>query len=113
MPGSTQKVITSRQAKAQIDHFGRSLIIYIAVFMIFKYGTAFLYKYVPGALSSIDSNIVIQSGEIILLILIALIPFRISSKMLDLDIHDYLKHLKIKPMHVLAIACIGIGINLI
>ncbi|MCH4207314.1 MAG: CPBP family intramembrane metalloprotease [Solobacterium sp.] len=112
MPGNTPQVITSRQAKAQIDHFGRSLIIYIAVFMLFRYGTSLLYSYIPGMLSSIDSNIVLQSGEIILLILIALIPFRISANMLHLDIHDYLEHVKIKPGRMLCIACIGIGINL-
>jgi len=112
MPENSPRVITSRQARKQINHFGRSLVIYIAVFMVFRYGTSLLASYFPQ-IFIVEPQIVYLVGEMVLLTLVTLIPFRISAKMLNLDIHDYLHDPRIPASRMIAIISVGIGINLI
>jgi hypothetical protein len=112
MPENSPRIITSKQAKKQINHFGRSLVIYIAVFMVFRYGTSLLATYFPQ-IFIVEPQIVYLVGEMGLLVLVTLIPFRISARMLNLDIHDYLRNPRIPASRMVAIISIGIGINLI
>ncbi|MCR5230378.1 MAG: CPBP family intramembrane metalloprotease [Solobacterium sp.] len=107
------QVITTRQARKQINHFGRSLIIYVLVMMLMRYGFDFLSEKYPEVFMGFDPMVVELAMTIVLTILVAVIAFGISSRMLNLNIRDYLRNPRLRSDRVIALICIGIGINLI
>ena len=54
MKNKAPVVITTKQAKQQINHFGRSLLIYILVFMGVRYGSHELFSRFPELLFGFD-----------------------------------------------------------
>jgi len=113
MSKNTPVVITTKQAKNQINHFGRSLVLYIAVFMAVNYGVPFIASHYPAVLNGIDVDLLRLCLSIILMIVITVIPFNISAHALDLNISEYLKNPRLRADRVVALICIGIGLNLV
>ena len=114
MSDNQPKVITSRQARAQINHFGRSLILYIIFLTVLRYGTGFLFSLFPEVAATFDQDYLILSALIITTILTAVIAFGISSKALSLDIRDYLKWPKgLTAGTMVSLSCIGIGVYML
>ncbi len=105
--------ITKKQAKAQINHFGRSLIIYTLLFTALWHGRRILEARFPETIYGYDGDIIMLSAFIVLLILVTLIPFRISMRFLKLDIKDYLKKPDITWVRTISLACIGIAIQMV
>ncbi len=112
MKNKAPVVITTKQAKQQINHFGRSLLIYILVFMGVRYGSHELFSRFPELLFGFDEEI---AGLLLLgaaLLFVTLVPFTISSMFLRLDIRDYLRNPRLRMDRVIALICIGIGVDL-
>ena len=105
-------VITTKQAKRQINHFGRSLLIYILSFMAVRYGRSTIYAMAPQLFFGMDEEVASICMIGAALLFVTLIPFSISAAFLRLNIWDYLKNPRLRGDRVLAIICIGIGINL-
>ncbi len=112
MESKAPVVITTKQARKQINHFGRSLLIYILVFMGVRYGSHALFSRFPELLFGFDeefaSLLLLGAG----LLFVTLIPFSISAAFLHLDIRDYLRNPRLRFDRVLALICIGICIYL-
>ncbi len=106
-------VITTKQAKKQINHFGRSLLIYVLLSVAVKYALIYTERYFPNVLNGVDPDLASLCASIILLLFVTLVPFTISSLFLHLDIRDYLKNPRLRIDRVLALICIGIGLNLL
>lgn len=113
MPQNAVQTITVKQAKAQINHFGRSLVIYILILSLLFRSKDILSMLAPSFIQGIDLDIFILSVGSIALILISLITFGISSKLLDLNIRDYLRKSKLSEAKFFVYICLGIGISLI
>lgn len=113
MTENSPQTITARQAKAQIDHFGRSLILYLAVFMLLRYGTSYLEEHYPAIFHGYNPTLVMLTASCILMLIIAFAAFAISAHSLHLNIHDYLGSSGIQSGKMFALLCIGIGIELI
>lgn len=107
------KTITKKQAKRQIGYFGRSLVIYILLFMILNYGTEFIYSYYPNLFFGYDHHMIMLGISIILMIFLTIGPFALTNRKLSLKIRDYLKNPHIPFGRMISIACIGIGISLL
>ncbi len=107
------KVITTKQAKAQINHFGRSLILYSVVFLTMRYVFAYVSESRENWFFGFNPEIIRMVLNIFLMLFITFIPFRISSKKLHLNIDDYLENPRLRIDRIIAFMCIGIGINLI
>ena len=105
-------VITTKQAKGQINHFGRSLVIYIVLFMAVHYGVPWISEHYPAALMGMDADLASLCLSIILLVFVAAVPFGIAAKNLNLDIRSYLKNPRLRGDRILALSCIGIALNL-
>ena len=45
MAGKQPTVITKKQAKKQISHLGRSLVLYIALFSVLQYGVEHIKQF--------------------------------------------------------------------
>lgn len=106
-------VITTKQAKKQINHFGRSLLIYILLSTVVKYGIGYVEANAPDLLMGFDAEFASLIVSIILIIFVTLVPFSISALCLRLDIRDYLHNPHLRGDRVIAIMCIGIGLNLL
>ena len=105
-------VITSKQAKRQINHFGWSLLIYILLFTILRHGMHTLYTAVPQWFFGLDeelAQLALTGGA---LLFVTLIPFNISSFALHLHIRDYLRNPQLKFSHMVGLICVGIGLYL-
>lgn len=113
MSSKAPVVITTKQAHKQINHFGRSLLIYILLSTIVKYGMPLMEKYFPELMMGYDTEFVSLVVTIILTVFVTLVPFTITSVALKLDIRDYLKNPRLRADRVIALICIGIGINLL
>ena len=114
MSDNQPKVITSRQARAQINHFGRSLILYMIFLTVLRYGTGFVFAQFPELPLLFDQDYLILSALIILTILTAVIAFGISSKVLSLDIRDYMKWPQgLTAGTMVSLSCIGIGVYML
>lgn len=113
MSENQSKVITSRQARGQINHFGRSLLLYILGITLLSYGSRFLHEAFALYPFPFDYEVFELLVRIVLLIL-ATILFRISSAFLRLKIKDYM----IKPKNFtfgtfIVYLCLTISINLV
>ena len=109
MKSKAPVVITTEQAKRQINHFGRSLLIYILIFMGVRYGSHALFSRFPQLMFGLDEEF---AGMILLgaaLLFVTLVPFSISAAFLHLDIRDYLRNPRLRSDRVIALICIGIG----
>lgn len=105
------QVITTKDAKKQVNKFGISLVIYIFINQMLWYGIGFLKRYYPDALLGFDPDIVIMVFFIVCLPIVAFVFFRISSAALDLNIKDYLRKPDIEPKRKIVLVCIGIAIT--
>lgn len=107
------EIITERQAKAQINHLGRSLILYLSVFILLQYGTSLLETYMPQIFRGLNPDLFMLIASGIAMLLVAGIAFSVSSAKLKLKISDYLKKPKVSFGTIFQLVCIGIGIQLI
>ena len=105
-------VITTKQAKGQINHFGRSLVIYIVLFMAVHYGIPWASEAFPAVFMGMSADLAGLCLSIIILIAVTAIPFGISAKCLHLDIRSYLKNPRLRGDRIFALSCIGIALNL-
>lgn len=105
------QVITTREAKKQVNKFGISLVIYILINQMLWYGIGFLKRYYPEALLGFDPDLVIMVFFIVTLLIVGLGFFRISSAALDLNIKDYLKKPEISARRWAVLICTGIAIT--
>ena len=112
MSSKTPVVITTRQAKRQINHFGRSLLIYILLFMGVRYGSHALFSRFPQLMFGMDEELAQMVLHGVCMLFVTLIPFTISAAFLRLDIRDYLRNPRLRMDRVIALICIGIGIAL-
>ena len=112
MSSKTPVVITTKQAKRQINHFGRSLLIYILLFMGVRYGSHALFSRFPELMFGFDEEMAGMLLHGACLLFVTLIPFTISAAFLRLDIRDYLCNPRLRMDRVIALICIGIGVNL-
>ena len=113
MASKTPVVITTKQAKRQINHFGRSLLIYVLLSVAVKYALIYTERYFPNVLNGMDAELANLYASIILLLFVTLVPFSISALALHLDIRDYLRNPRLRIDRVIALICIGIGLNLL
>ena len=113
MSSKTPVVITTRQAKKQINHFGRSLLIYVSLSVAVKYALIYTDRYFPNLLKGMDAELAHLIASIILLLFVTLVPFSISALALRLDIRDYLRNPRLRIDRIIALICIGIGLNLL
>ena len=107
----TPVVITTKQAKKQINHFGRSLLIYILLFTFLRHGMHPMYEAMPKLFQGLDEDmarLAVTAGS---LLFVTLIPFNISASFLHLKIGDYLHNPKLKLSHLFGLVCIAIGID--
>lgn len=105
------QVITTREAKRQVNTFGISLVIYIFLNQMLWYGFGFLQRYYPASLQGFDPELVIMIFFIVILFLSGYVLFRLSSRALDLDIRDYLRKPKIPLSRIIVLAAAGIAIT--
>ncbi|MBQ9328804.1 MAG: CPBP family intramembrane metalloprotease [Solobacterium sp.] len=105
-------VITTKQAKKQVNHFGRALLLYILLFMALRYGMPYISEYAPFMLFGMDPELAMLVYSSVLMLFLALIPFNIASLFLKLNIRDYLKNPRLRSDRVFALNCIGIVITL-
>lgn len=105
------QVITTKDAKKQVNRFGSSLVIYIFINQMLWYGIGFLKSYYPQALLGFDPDLVIMVFFIVTLLIAGFGLFRISSKVLDLDIKDYLRKPEISAKRWITLICLCIGIT--
>lgn len=106
-------VITRKDARRQVGHLGRSLVLYIVFFMALRYGTDLLQKLKPDLFTGADMDLLNLAASILLTAFATLIPFQISARALHLNIRDYLKKPKIHGAHYFVLCCAGIALNLI
>lgn len=107
------QVITTRQAKHQVNIFGLPLIMYILLNLLLWHGIGLLSAYTDITFFDIDPEILHMSLGLILLLIITLIFFPISAKRLHLPIRDYMQPAKMDMMHQIALLCIGIAITVL
>ena len=112
MSEKSPRIITRKQAVRQIDHFGRSLVLYIFLFMVLQYGSGVLYRFNPELFSGYSPETVMIGGSLVLTLFITLVPFRLSAKALQLDIRDYLKTGNVTAGKLLSLTCIGMAVYL-
>ena len=101
--------ITRRQARAQINHFGRPLALYIVLFSLLRYGLPFLSEHF--SLGS-DLELFCLLASMGAYLFMALIPFSIAAYFLKLDIRDYMHSPRLRIDRTLGLVCIGIGVYL-
>lgn len=107
-------VITSSQARKQINHFGRSLILYILTLSFFTYGIPFVMEPLSFLFDSYDIDILTMGVEMVGVLLVTIIAFSITNHALHLNLKDYLQWPEeLHFGHMLELTCLGIGINLI
>ena len=113
MSQGAPKRITRRQAKAQINTFGRPLVIYIIIFTLLNYGTSFLHETFPDFFAAYDFDMVVIGIGMISTLIVTLTTMLLASESLKLDIKDYLGKPRISGGRMLAFVCIGIGIEML
>ena len=105
------QVITTREAKRQVNTFGISLVIYIFLNQMLWYGFGILQRYYPSSLQGFDPELVIMVFFIAVLFISGLGLFSLSSKALDLDIRDYLRKPEISFRRMIVLAAAGIAVT--
>ena len=113
MNNNEPEIITEIQAKAQINHLGRSLILYLSVFLLLQYGTNLIETYAPQVFHGLNPDLFMLIASSIVMLLVAGIAFSVSASKLKLKIIDYLSKPKVTFGTMFQLVCIGIGIQLI
>ncbi len=104
-------VITYKEAKSQINTLGISLFIYIATMAVVRYAFVFRDKIFNEDINIFLINIILYGG-FVLVTIFSLLPFFVSSKILNLKMRDYYQKVKIPFGTWLAYICLGIAIQL-
>lgn len=107
---TTQQVITTRQAKHQVNILGFPLILYILLNLLLWHGTGIVSRFYDVASLGIDPEIICMATGIVFSLLIAFGAFSISAARLRLPIRDYLHPTGMDLIHRTALICIGIAI---
>ncbi len=105
-----QQVITSRQARRQVNILGFPLILYILLNFLLWHGTGIVSRFYDVASLGIDPEIICMASGIVLTLLIAFVMFTISAARLHLPIRDYLNPTGSDLVHKIALMCIGIAV---
>ena len=105
-----RQVITTRQAKHQVNILGFPLILYILLNLLLWHGTGIVSRFYDVASLGIDPEIISMATGIVLTLLIAFGAFSISAARLHLPIRDYLQSTGMDLMHKIALVCIGIAV---
>ena len=111
MSQNRPRVITTREAKKQVNTFGIALVIYIFLNQMLWHGIGFLQTHYPAALLGLDSDLVIMVFFSVTLLIAGYGFFRIAAAALDLNIKDYLKNPAITPERMLLLVCAGIAVT--
>lgn len=106
------QIITRKQAKRQINAFGVSLVIYILLSILLWYGTPYLEAYFPSVFFGLDPELVMLMFTAFMMLFTVLVPFRITSSVLDLDIREYTRDPKISPYRQMSLCAMGASIYL-
>ena len=110
---STRQVITTKQAKHQVNILGFPLILYILLNLLLWNGTGIIYRFFPDSLLGIDPGILCMAAGCVLLLLITFGCFSVSALRLHLPISDYLQPAGMDMLHRIALVCIGIAITVL
>ena len=112
---STQgpQVITTKQAKHQVNIFGFPLALYILLNLLLWHGIRILYTYTDIVLFGMDQDILFLAGGIIVTLIITFVFFPISAARLNLHLKDYLRPVKMDLLDRTAYICIGIAITML
>lgn len=113
MPVNKPQIITTKQAKAQVNTLGISLIIYISLLLLLWHGSSLVARYAPQAFMGYDADLITMVFVSVMILLVAFIPFSISARKLRLPIRDYLQKPDITLGKLAALCCMGTGIMLI
>ena len=112
MSDKRPQIITRKQAKRQINTLGYSLAIYIVLSILLWYGTPFLKVYFPSVFMNMDPELVMLVFTAVMMLFLLYVPFRITSKHLDLNIRDYLKKPALGFDQLLMLCAMGAAISL-
>lgn len=106
------RTVTKKQARASIDHFGRSLAVYILLPLIVYYGSEYFFARFPGLTYNYSQDILGLLVSAIVLVIIPLTAFGLSSIFLHLKIGDYLKPAGISKTQQITLNSIGAVISI-
>lgn len=106
------KTVTRKQAKASINHFGRSLGFYILLPLIVYYGSDLFFARFPGTVYNYSQDILGLLVSALVLVIIPLTAFGLSSIFLHLHIGDYLKPAGITKTQQITLNSIGAVISI-
>ena len=109
----SQKVLTVKQAKNRINTFGKSLVLYVIVLTVFRYGIGLFEKYLPEIFLERESELFVFVGLNILVFLLSFLPFKIAASKLEIKVKDYYKKINIPFGEIFMHVCFTIGINLL
>ena len=112
MSDKRPQIITRKQAKRQINTLGYSLAIYIVLSILLWYGTPFLEVYFPSVFMNADPELVMLGFTAVMMLFLLYVPFRITSRHLDLNIRDYLKKPALTADRLLMLCAMGAAISL-
>lgn len=113
MSSNEPVVITSKQAKKQMNVFGWCLFIYSLFCGAIRYYDAWLPSVGDDLLLGYDAEEVVLIISIVGMLLLLAIPSWIARKKLDLDIKDYLKRPIVQFKKKFALVSMGISLQLI
>ena len=105
----TQNVLTTTQVRNRINAFGKSLILYVIILTVFRYGLFLFEKYFPQIFFDKNPMMVFYLGINFLILVLSLIPFSIAGNKLSLNMTQYFKKgISIGNLFVYTCVCIGI-----
>ncbi len=107
------QVITKKQARKQINHFGRALILYVLTISFLQYGTDAFQERFSSYFGTLDMDYVILALTYILVLVCGLGAFAIAGHALQLPIRDYLKKPKLRLARLLVLTSQCIAVYLI
>ncbi|MCF0114799.1 MAG: CPBP family intramembrane metalloprotease [Erysipelotrichaceae bacterium] len=110
---SQPRVMTRTQAKREINHFGRALIIYILLLTLYRYGGV----WASDLIASMFPKSMVEAVTTTLMIaatVLSIIPFFLTARLLKLRMRDYFKEKRKMSLGVyIQYVSLGIGIQLI
>ena len=113
MSENRPQVITTKQAKHQVNILGGSLVLYILLNLLLWHGVGLLYDRLNITFFDIDPEILCMAAAMVLMVIITFVFFSISATRLHLPIRDYLKPTGMDFLHKTALVCIGIAITVL
>ena len=108
-----RKTISTKQARRMINTFGFSLIIYIALNLVLWYGMPLVTHYAPQTYFGFDPEMITMLFTMIMMVFTMLVPFRISARLLKLDINDYLVSAHLSFWKYISLCCLGAALMFI